>query len=440
MGQLRAIAGLSALVLFLGTAPTAVAQSVPENGTEPVITVPPVSAVSATDVPEIPTRKSKKPKADPYSVYGYDDGAMRLRPTLEVGAVVSSNPALASAGSSVDVGLRLKPSFSFESNWPRHAWRGSLSAEVVKFAATPSANTVTGTADTAFRLDIRHTTHADISAGFSSVETNAGSSEVPGTAIGPRHDTSFNSSIGLTHDFGLLEGEVKTAILHNTYGDVALSGGGTELNADRNYWEPSLTLRGALGHEGNPLRPYVEARYDPRVHDQQIDRNGQQRNSQGGGLALGVMFDDGPMWKGDIGGNFIARSYDDPALKAAFALGLNGSVTWSPTPLWNIVASTGVGLNESEVAGVSATQSWNAGLQANYAWRDNVNFRSGANVTLAASGAALDTTTVASLGADWQLNPNMSLSGTVQNTWFAPGSGAGGYSEQRVMSSVVLKP
>jgi len=444
MGQLRFTVGIAALLLVSACASLAVAQTAPCNCQTGTAATGDSSTTDAPtlDIPDAaaaPARKSGKSKVEPYSVSGYDDGAMALRPTLEIGVVASSNAALA-AGGGADVALRLKPSLSFESEWSRHAWRGSMSAELVKFAATPSADSLTGRAETAFRLDILHTTHADFTAGFSTTQTNAGTGEVPGAAVGARRDSSISTSAGVTQDFGFFEGRAKVSVQRNLYGDVALAGGGTETNGDRNYLEPSLSMRGALGHEGNVLRPYVEASYDPRLHDQTIDRNGERRNSQGGSVALGVMFDDGPMWKGDVAGNFIARSYDDPALKTAMALGLNGTVSWSPTPLWNIVASSGVALNESEVAGVSATQSWTAGLQATYAWRDNVNFRSGANVTLAASGAALDTTTVASLGADWQLNPNMSLSGTVQNTWFAPGSGVGGYSEQRVMSSVVLKP
>ncbi|MDE2383559.1 MAG: outer membrane beta-barrel protein [Alphaproteobacteria bacterium] len=384
--------------------------------------------------------RKRKAKADPYGAYGYDDGAFRFRPMLEIGVAASSNANLSPTAPKADVGLRLKPSFAFESDWPRHAWKGSASLDLVNFASTPSANSTTGTAETSFRLDIRHTTHADFSTTASLTQANAGSSEVPGTAIGPRQDVNFAQTASITHDFGGFEGRFKTGLARASFGDVALSGGGTEINADRNYWEPSLSARATLGHEGLPLRPFAEVSYDPRFHDQTVDRNGEQRNSQGFGAALGLDFADGPIWSGEIAGNFIARSFDDPALQTATALGVSGTVTWSPTPLWSIVANSGVALNESEVAGVSATQSWNAGLNATYAWRDNVNFRGGGTLTLADNGSSIDTTVVASLGADWQLNPNMALAGTVQNTWYAPGSGVGAYSEQRAITSIVLRP
>ena len=442
MGQLRAIAGVSFLLfasngLDVRAAPPAAGDTVTADQVGEV----PVAVLPAQDTAaRVPIRRAKA-KANPYDVNGFDDGAFQLRPTLQVGAVISNNATLSATAPKADAGLELKPSFSFQSEWSRHEWRGSASADVVRYANTPEAGSLTGSAETSFRLDIRHTTHADFSASVLATQANAGSSEVPGSAISARRDTSIGTAAGLTHDFGSFEGQAKTALVRNTYGDVALVGGGTERNIDRNYVEPALTLRGTYGHERMPLRPYVEARYDPRFHDQVLDRNGQRRNSQGVGVALGAVFDDGPIWKGDVAGNFIARSYDDPALKTAMALGVNGTVTWSPTPLWSIVAATGVSLAESEEINVAATPNWTASLQANYAWRDNVTFRGSLALGLAGtSSGGLDTTTVASLGADWQINPNMALSGTLQNTWFAPAVGTGAYSEQRVMSSIVLRP
>ncbi len=441
MGQLRVIAGVSFLVLASSSFGLSAAPLVDDRVTADQVGDVPAAVLLAPELAPPALLHRAKPKPNPYDVNGFDDGAFQLRPTLQMGAVVSSNANLSATAPKADVGLELKPSFSFQSEWSRHEWRGSASADVVRYANTPEAGSLTGSAETSFRLDIRHTTHADFSASVLATQANAGSSEVPGSAISARRDTSIATAAGLTHDFGSFEGQAKTTLVRNSYGDVVLAGGGSELNADRNYVESSLTLRGTYGHERMPLRPYVEVSYDPRFHDQRVDRNGQRRNSQGAGVALGVVFDDGPLWKGDVAGNFIARSYDDPALKTAMALGVNGNVTWSPTPLWSIVASTGVSLNESEDINVAATPNWTAGLQANYSWRDNVTFRGGVSLGLSGNaGGSLDTTTVASLGADWQINPNMALSGTLQNTWFAPAIGAGAYSEQRLMSSIVLRP
>ena len=442
MGQLR-LMGCGALALALWASVPARAQEATDinllYGDEPtaVTSVP----VVVPPLPEEPTRRHvPHRKIDPDKATGFDDGAFQLKPSLEIGTVVSDNINLSANNRKADIGLRLKPSLAFQSEWPRHNWRGNISADWVNYLATPSASSLTGSAETSFRLDIRRSTHADFAANASVTSTAAGSSEVPSAAVGSRQDWSLGSSAALNHDFGPMQGQVKFGMTRQVYGDVALSGGGTENNADRNYVEPSLSLRSTWGAPVAVLKPYVELTYDPRIHDKSVDRNGQRRNSQGVGAALGVTLNDGPIWTGDFSANFIARSYDDPALKTAMALGVNGSLTWSPTPLWNVVASSGVSLAESEIANVSATPSWNAGLNASYAMRDNVTLRAGGSATLTKASSGTDATWVASAGAEWQLNPYLSLSGTLQSTWINAATAAASYNEQRASLGMVVRP
>ena len=443
MGQLRLIGcGLLALALWANGPARAQVATPDANsvyGSEPAAEpTPPI--VTQPLVEESPRRKAQRRLVDSDKVTGYDDGAFQLKPSLEIGTVVTDNVNLSSTNRQTDIGLRLKPSLAFQSEWSRHSWRGNVSVELVHYLATPSASTLTGTAETDFRLDIRHTTYADFTANANVTSTSAGASEVPNAAVGGRQDWNLGTSAAINHDFGPMQGRLKLGITRQAYGNVTLSGGGIENNADRNYIAPSLSARGTWGSPAARLKPYVELTYDPRFHDQTLDRNGQKRNSQGVGAALGVTLQDGPIWTGDFSANFIARSYDDPALKTAMAVGLNGSLTWSPTPLWNVVASSGVGLAESELAGVSATPSWNAGLNASYAMRDNVTLRAGGSATLTNNGSGVDTSLVASTGAEWQLNPYLSLSGTLQSTWFNAAVAGSSYDEQRATVAVVVKP
>ncbi len=401
----------------------------------------PVQPIVMPPLPEDePPRRIVRRRTDPYQNHSFDDGAFQLRPSLEIGAVASNNVNLSATGQRSDIGLHLKPTLAFQSEWSRHDWHGSVSADLVHYLSNAAADSATGSAETALRLDIRHTTYADFAATASVTSTSAGSQEVPTSATGSRQDWNVGTSAGISHDFGPLQSQLKLGVIRQAYGNVALSGGGTENNADRNYIEPSVALRNTWGAPAALLKPYVELTYNPRLHDQAVDRNGQRRNSQGFGASVGMALNDGPIWTGDVSANFIARSYDDPALRTAMALGLNGSLTWSPTPLWNIVASSGVGLAESELANVSATPSWTIGLNASYQMRDNVTLRSGGNATLSNNVSGVDTTWVASAGAEWQLNPYLSLSGTLQSTWFNAAVASGNYTEQRATVGVVLRP
>ena len=443
MGQWR-LMGCGVLALALWASASAHAQvATPDSnsiyGSDPA--AQPATAVVMPPLPEEPLRRKPQRRiVDLDKATGFDDGAFQIKPSLEMGTVMTNNINLSSTNHQSDIGLRLKPSLAFQSQWSRHSWRGSASAEWLHYLATPSASTVTGTAETAFRLDIRRNTFADFTTNANVTASTAGASEVPNSAVGTRQDWNLGTTAAINHDFGPMQGRLKFGIMRQAFGNVALSGGGTENNTDRNYIEPSMSLRGTWGSPAARLKPYVELTYDPRFHDQTVDRNGQKRNSQGVGAALGVTLQDGPIWTGDFSANFIARSYDDPALKTAMAVGLIGSLTWSPTPLWNVVASSGVGLAESEVASVSATPSWNAGLNASYAMRDNITLHTGGSATFTNRTSGIDTTLVANAGADWQLNPYLSLSGTLQSTWFNAATATSNYNEHRAMLGVVVKP
>jgi hypothetical protein len=441
MGQYRVLLTVSCVALFCSGSIAALAQEAPSLLRAAILedAPPTVIPIKAIEEPVVVIPRKRKRQVDAYAAQGVGEGPFRFYPTLEIGAVVTDNVNSSATTRQADVGLHIKPSLSFQSDWSRHQWRGSMSVDWLRYAATPNLSTLTGSAQTDFRLDILRTTHADFAGSFTANQSGSGNPEVPGTAISPRRDYNFTGSAAITHDFGGLEGQLRAGLIRNSYDDVALSGGGTELNSDRNYIEPSIALRGTYGRFGARLKPYAEISYDPRFHDQVIDRNGQRRNSQGGAILLGMILDDGPIWKGDISANFIARSFDDPALKTVAALGFNGNITWSPTPLWNIVASTGVSLGESAQANISASQNWNLGVQANYALRDNVNLRGGVNTSLTNSVSSFTTTTTASIGADWQLNPNMAVSGTIQSTWFGSTVAGSNYDEQRVMTSLVLR-
>ena len=411
------------------------------------------SAVAANDVvpqstsvavvaPEEPVApRKKKVLADPYAPNGINTGGIRLYPTLEIGGVATSNVGQSNASPKADIGLRLKPSLRFESDWSRHSWTGSVNADLLHYMSNPNLSTLTGAAETKFRLDIRRTTYADFSANFVANETGLGDSSLPATAAEPRRDRSFGAGVDLVHDFGGLEGSIKASLARSVFDDVALTGGGTEVNSDRNYIEPSLTLRATLGDLGARLKPYVEVGYAPRFHDQVIDRNGQKRDSQGFSGTLGLSLDDGPIWQGDVALAYLVRNYADPALTRDSAIGLKGRLDWSPTPLLKIESLTGVDLGETASLGIGGTRSWNAGINLSYAMRDNVNLLAGVGFTRSDTGTAITMTKTATAGFEWALNPNMSAAVTYLGTWYDDGTalGTGNYNEQRVSTSLVLK-
>lgn len=395
------------------------------------------------DAPERPHRRLARVVED-YSIganTGYDDGALELKPTLQIGTMYTNNVNLTHSNRKSDVGIEIRPSVSWETKWPVNSWNGNIYFDAQRYASTPEANRLTGEGDTTLRVDIRRDTYAEFGANFALTEANPGSSNVPSNAIEARKDQAYGASTSLAHDFGWWQGKATVGVTRALFGDVALSGGGTLSNSDLNYTSPTVILRGTMGSLGATIRPYAQFSYDWRLHDQDVDSSGFHRDSEGYGAALGMVLSDGPTWSGDIAAVLMGRHFKDAALADVLVPGVAATINWSPAPLWTFVANAGVAINDTTTAGVSSNTTWTGGLTAKYAMRDNVNLRSGIAVNVATddSGSGVDVGTIVQAGVDWQVAQHVVLSGTLQSTWYQTPVETSNYDEQRAFLGVTLQ-
>ena len=405
------------------------------------VVVPQQPLSGGPDAPESPHLR-RAASESPYDVNGYDDGAITLKPTLQIGTIYSNNVNLTHDNRKSDVGVELRPSFTWDTKWPVNNWSGGIYADVQRFSDTPEANRITGAGETTYRVDIRRDTYAEFGANFAVTADNPGSADVPSDATEARQDIGIGASAGIAHDFGWFQGKATLGVTRANFTNVHLSGGGIEQNSDMNYTSPTIILRGTIGSNGARVRPYAQISYDWRLHDEYFDRNGLRRDSQGFGAALGLVLNDGPIWSGDIAAVMMYRHFEDASLTDALVPGVAATINWSPMPLWTIVANTGVAVNDSNVSGISSSALWTGGLTATYAVRDNVNLRAGASMTVGTddSGSGVDIGNIVQAGADWQVNPHMVFSGTLQSTWYHAPDETASYDEQRAFVGVTLKP
>ena len=316
-----------------------------------------IPSLTITPKEEQAPLKAMRPTLDPYAAPGLKLGGMALYPELETETVYTSNVGSSASDAKSDVGLSLRPSLRFESDWVRHSWTGQASGDFIAYLENDDFNSTQIDAASKFRLDIRHTTRAEFDASYALDQESSANSEVPDTAIGNRTDHVLAANAAIIHDFGGLEGRAKLGIERQIFEDVDLSGGGTEDNSDRNNYTPSLALR--LSYTDPPaLKPFVELAYAPRFHDEKFDRNGLRRDSQGMTAAVGVTLDHGPLWLGEMALVYAMRDCEDPALDTIDVVGINGNLTWSPTDLTSVVMTFATSLDESSSATSSGTKTW----------------------------------------------------------------------------------
>ncbi len=400
---------------------------------------PPISQSRITigDDSEEPVRR-RRSTVDPYAPIGIPAGAFRLYPTLEIGSVVSSNVRRVPTGNQADAAIRLRPSLRIESDWVRHSLTGSASFEAEQFVDNKDIRTLAGGIQGALRLDIRHTTRADLDASYSATSTELGSSQLPATATGARLDHVIATNAAVTHDFGGLEGRLRLGVSRNTFGDVDLTGGGTEDNSDRNYTQLTFAARAALRTD-TILQPFAELAYEPRLHDKSSDRNGIKRNSQGVRLTAGVSIADDPVWSGDVAASLELRDYSDDSLSTAIGPGVVANVTWRPTDLTRFEFNAGANLSETVAAGVSATKNWSLGAIVTHSLRENIDVNAGVRSAFEQSAGETNITTTGTLGLNWTLHPNLVLGTSYELTAFNSATAGGDYTDHRLLTSIILR-
>src|SRR6185295_6590567 len=175
-----------------------------------------------------------------------------------------------------------------ESQWVRHSFSIDANGDFSFYKDQPDYNGMSAYAAAQMRLDVRRSTDLIFDANYYLSQESAGESDVPDDAVGNRTEHTYQATVALRNR-ALFETQLKAGILWQTYDDVDLAGGGKEDNGDRNYYQPELVLR--AGYEVSAaVKPFVEAAYRPRIHDQTPDRNGLDRDSNGYSASAGIVF------------------------------------------------------------------------------------------------------------------------------------------------------
>ena len=84
------------------------------------------------------------------------------------------------------------------------------------------------------------------------------------------------------------------------------------------------------------LKPFGEFQADTRVHDVKFDRNGYQRDSNGGYVKAGSTFEFSRLLTGEAAVGYAMRSYQDPRLNNLQGLLTSASLIWTATGLTTV--------------------------------------------------------------------------------------------------------
>ena len=291
-----------------------------------------------------PPRKRLRVDDDPFGAVGDYAGSFLIKSAVELYGGYDTNPGRLPEPHGSPLYM-VAPEFLAVSNWERHALvadlRGSFTGytnsmpQTVDGGVSPAPIDVdrpdfTGHVDG--RLDVTEDTRLTAQARLRVATDNPGSPNIQaGLARYPIYAT-YGGTFGVDQSFNRLQVSAGATIDRTDYTNSKLTDGEVTSNDDRNFNQYGGV--GRVSYDLTPgVKPFVEAEADTRVHDQQFDRNGFERDSNGGYAKAGTSFEFTRILTGEIAIGYAARNYIDPRLERLQGLLTSASLTWTATPL-----------------------------------------------------------------------------------------------------------
>jgi hypothetical protein len=323
----------------------------------------PIPPAMAGTVPGQPYRKRLKIDDDPFGAVGDYYGSFLVKTAVEFMGGYDTNPGrtFEPKGSPLYV---VAPEVLVVSDWERHAIVADLRGSYTGYTNTfPPVDGVVSSAPSDVnrpnfvghidgRLDVTNDTRLLGQARLLVTTDNPGSPNVQaGLAKYPLY-ADIGGTFGFDQNFNRLQVSGGATIDRIAYQNSLLTDGTISSNEDRNYNQFGGV--GRVSYDLKPgLKPFLELEADTRAHDQLVDRNGYERNSNGGFVKAGTSFEFSRLLTGEAAIGWTARQYEDPRLLPLQGLLTSASLIWAATPLTTVkfIADTSIG--ETTLPGVS---------------------------------------------------------------------------------------
>jgi len=324
----------------------------------------PVAPAMAGNVPGQPPRKRLRIDDDPFGAVGDYAGSFLVKSAVEVSGGYDTNPGRLNQPRGLPFWV-VAPEFLAVSDWERHAlvadlrgsftgYGGSLPA-TIDGAPNPAPTDIdrpdfTGHVDG--RLDVSRDLRLTAEARLHVATDNPGSPNIQAGLARYPLATTFGGTAGFDQNFNRLQVSAGGTIDRTTYQQSKLTDGTFSSNDDRNFNQYGGV--GRISYEVTPgIKPFAEVEGDTRVHDQQFDRSGYERDSSGGYAKAGTSFEFTRLLTGEVSIGYAARNYIDPRLSRLEGFLTAGSLVWQVSGLTTARFNADTQIAETTLPGAS---------------------------------------------------------------------------------------
>jgi hypothetical protein len=378
---------------------------------------------------------------DPYAPLGLRAGSFFLYPAIELSTGYDTNPGHVPGGAASPFFV-VAPELQVRSDWDRHSLTANIVGTYTDYtnnAFSPSLNRpyLNGAVDG--RIDVLRNTQVLLEGRVLVSTDNPGSPNlVAGLAKLPIF-TTYGTTLGLAQEFNRFQITVKGTFDRSVYDNSLLTDGESFSNADRDFNQYGGSAR--FGYELSPgFKPFVEIDADGRIHDEQFDRNGLQRDSTGFSGKAGADIDLFGSLTGEMAFGYLQQTYKDPLPNIGGVIA-DGALIWQATPLTTAKLTAVSTINESVVAGTSGSFSRDIGLQVDHSflWWLIGTAQAGYGRDQYVGLGRTDNRYFISSSLTYKLNREVQLKGTLRQDWLTSNVSGVAYAATSFLAGVRLQ-
>ncbi len=407
--------------------------STPPPGTPPLNSLP---------LGTVPQRPLPLGEGDPYGPVGIRGGSFMFFPSVELSAGGDTNPQHIPGGAS-SLYFVAAPELQVQSDWSRHSLTADIRGSYTDYSNDtfqPSLNHPYFNSLIDGRIDVNRNTQILLENRVLVTTQNPGNPNLPAGLASLPIVTTAGGTLGIAETFNRLFVSLKGLFDRSAYQDSKLTDGEISSNGDQNLNQYAAVAR--VGYEIDPgLKPFVEVQEDERIHDEEFDRNGQQRGSVGSSVKLGATLDLFSTLTGEIAFGYLHREYQDPNLPAINGPTLDGTLTWQITPLTSAKLTAVSVANESNLQDVSGTLSRDVNVEVDHALRRwlVLNGIAGYGRDEYVGLGRDDNRYFVSAGATYKFTPALWLKGELRHDWLTSNFSGVAYDSTSVLLTLRLQ-
>jgi hypothetical protein len=368
--------------------------------------------------PAVAARRRGVSNVNPYDPIGLRMGTFTVLPTADILTGYDTNPLTTPNGRAKKGAafVRTELGLQARSDWLSNEVTADIRGGYSKFFGLTGADRPEGQARIGARLDYTRDTAFDFELRGRIDSETPGTVNLTGGASERPLTFQSGASAGVTQRFNRLAVSARATVDRSTFTDTPLSSGGTLNQQGRNFNQYGLRLR--AGYEVTPgFIPFTEILIDQRKRDQEFDSGGFKRDSTGLQVRAGTSLEFTRTLTGEVLAGYGQRKYEDGRLADLRGPIVEGSISWSISPLTTLRLRAVTEFEETTLANSAGSITKRISADVTHAILRNLVLSGGINfgkATFQGTNRTEDTLR-ATLGIDYSLTPNLVLRGNYIN-------------------------